>query len=191
MDYSRLHGIERARAWYVTRAKRRMRYGRLPPHPVDQATGLRSDQTISLTGYYAAQDYPDKLRRVRCYDVAPARSRVFLTNHFGLPALVVAQLYRQRWPGELFFKWVKQHLRLKAFSGRRENAVRTQLWVARCAYALVALVRKPVKSAASLFEILQVLSVSVFDKTPVATLFYEAITPNHDLNSHNQLSLFH
>jgi hypothetical protein len=190
VDYGRLHAIERARAWYVTRAKRRMRYCRLHSHPVDKATGLRSDQTVSLTGYYAAQDYPDKLRRVRFYDVEHARSLVFLTNHFGLPALVVAQLYRQRWQVELFFKWLKQHLRIKAFYGRSENAVRTQLWVALCVYALVAIVRKQVKSEASLFEILQVLSVSAFDKTPVATLFSEAITPNHDLNSHNQLSLF-
>jgi len=190
VDYGRLHAIERARAWYVTRAKRRMHYCRLHSHPVDKATGLRSDQTISLTGYYAAQDYPDKLRRVRFYDGEHARSLVLLTNHFGLPALVVAQLYRQRWQVELFFKWIKQHLRIKSFYGRSENAVRTQLWVALCVYALVAIVRKQVKSEASLFEILQVLSVSAFDKTPVATLFSEAITPNHDLNSHNQLSLF-
>ncbi len=186
VDYSRLHAIERARAWYVTRAKSRMRYCRLHSHPVDWATGLRSDQTISLTGFYAAQDYPDKLRRVRFYDVEQTRSLIFLTNHFGLPALVVAQLYRQRWQVELFFKWLKQHLRIKAFYGRSENAVRTQLWVALGVYALVAIVRKQVKSEASLFEILQVLSVSVFDKTPVATLFAEARPQNEleDMQKH-------
>lgn len=180
VDYSRLNSIERARAWYVTRAKSRMRYCRLHSHPVDRATGLRSDQTISLTGFYAAKDYPDKLRRVRFYDVEQQRGLVFLTNHFGLPALVVAQLYRQRWQVELFFKWLKQHLRIKAFYGRSENAVRTQLWVALCVYALVAMVRKQVKSEASLFEILQVLSVSVFDKTLVATLFSDA-RPQYEL----------
>ena len=163
-----------------------MRYCRLHSHPVDKTTGLRSDQTISLTGFYAARDYPDKLRRVRIYDAEHARSLVFLTNHFGLPALVVAQLYQQRWQVELFFKWLKQHLRIKAFYGRSENAVRTQLWVALCVYALVAIVRKQVKSEASLFEILQVLSVSVFDKTPVATLFAEAApqTDMCDLQKH-------
>jgi hypothetical protein len=179
VDYGRLHAIERARAWYVTRAKRRMRYCRLHSHPVDKTTGLRSDQTISLTGFYAAQDYPDKLRRVRFYDEEHQRGLVFLTNHFGLPAWLVAQLYQQRWSVELFFKWLKQHLRIKAFYGRSENAVRTQLWVALCVYALVAIVRKQAKSDASLFEILQVLSVSVFDKTPVGTLFSEA-TPRID-----------
>lgn len=186
VDYGRLHAIEAARAWYVTRAKRRMRYCRLHSHPVDKATGLRSDQTISLTGFYAAQDYPAKLRRVRIYDAKHTRSLVFLTNHFALPALVVAQLYQQRWQVELFFKWLKQHLRIKAFYGRSENAVRTQLWVALCVYALVAIVRKQVKSEASLFEILQVLSVSVFDKTPVATLFAEAAPQSEvsDLQKH-------
>lgn len=191
VDYSRLHAIERARAWYVTRAKSRMRYCRLHSHPVDRAMGLRSDQTISLTGFYAAKDYPDKLRRVRFYDVEQPRSLVFLTNHFGLPALVVAQLYRQRWQVELFFKWLKQHLRIKAFYGRSENAVRTQLWVALCVYALVAIVRKQVKSEASLFEILQVLSVSVFDKTSVATLFSDARPQNELEDMQKHLCLWH
>ena len=149
VDYGRLHAIERARAWHVTRARSRMRYCRLHSHPVDKTTGLRSDQTISLTGFYAAQDYPDKLRRVRFYDEERQRGLVFLTNHFGLPALLVAQLYQQCWSVELFFKWLKQHLRIKAFYGRSENAVRTQLWVALCVYALVAIVRKQVKSEAS------------------------------------------
>jgi hypothetical protein len=180
VDYGRLHAIEAARAWYVTRAKRRMRYCRLHSQPVDKTTGLRSDQIISLTGFYAARDDPDKLRRVRIYDAAHTRSLVFLTNHFALPAWVVAQLYQQRWQVELFFKWLKQHLRIKAFFGRSENAVRTQLWVARCVYALVSIVRKQVKSESSLFEILQVLSVSVFDQTPMATLFAEA-APQSDV----------
>ena len=190
VDYGRLHAIEAARAWSVTRAKRRMRYGRLHSHPVDKATGLRSDQTVSLTGFYAAQDYPDKLRRVRIYDAAHTRSLVFLTNHFALPALVVAQLYRQRWQVELFFKWLRQHLRIKSFYGRSENAVRTQLWIALCVYALVAMVRKQVKSEASLFEILQVLSVSVFDKTPVATLFSEASPRSDECDMQKHLCLW-
>jgi hypothetical protein len=190
VDYRRLHAIEQARAWFVIRAKSPMRYCRLHSHPVDTNTGLRSDQTITLTGRFAAQNYPDKLRRVRCYDPVRAQSLVFLTNHFGLPALLVTQLYRQRWQVELFFKWLKQHLRIKAFYGRSENAVRTQLWIALCVYALVAIARKQVKSEISLFEILQVLSVSVFEKTPITNLFAPVSSQNQPLASPNQLSLF-
>jgi hypothetical protein len=190
VDYRRLHAIEQARAWFVIRAKSPMRYCRLHSHPVDTNTGLRSDQTITLTGRFAAQNYPDKLRRVRCYDPLRAQSLVFLTNHFGLPALLVTQLYRQRWQVELFFKWLKQHLRIKAFYGRSENAVRTQLWIALCVYALVAIARKQVKSEISLFEILQVLSVSVFEKTPITNLFAPVSSQNQPLASPNQLSLF-
>ena len=190
VDYRRLHTIEQARAWFVTRAKKRMLYTRLSSQAVDRTTGLRSDQTIRLTGYYAARNYPDNLRRVRCYDAKADRSLVFLTNHFGLSAALVAQLYQQRWQVELFFRWLKQHLRIKAFYGRSENAVRTQLWIALCVYALVAIVRKQVKSQASLFEILQILSISAFDKTPVNQLFAEAEYQNHHPSIPNQLSLF-
>jgi hypothetical protein len=189
VDYGRLYHIELAHAWFVTRAKRRMKYCRLHSHPVDRGTGLRSDQIISLTGFYAAKDYPNKLRRVHFYDQAEERSLVFLTNNFLLPALLVAQLYQQRWQVELFFKWIKQHLRIKAFYGYSGNAVRTQLWVAVCVYALVAIVKKQVKNEASLFEILQVLSVSVFEKTPVATLFSQAAPQINNSILHNQLEL--
>ena len=190
VDYARLHRIERARAWFVTRAKSRMRWCRHHSLDVEKTTGLRSDQIISLTAFYAAKDYPDKLRRVRFYDVAEGRSLVFLTNHFGLPALLIAQLYRQRWQVELFFKWLKQHLRIKAFYGRSENAVRTQLWIALGVYALIAIIRKQVKSEASFFEILQVLSVSVFEKIPINELFSQASLQNMESPSHNQLCLF-
>ena len=190
VDYARLHAIERARAWFVIRAKNRMGYCRLHSNAVDTSTGLRSDQIISLNGFYAAKKYPDKLRRVRFYDSTKASSLVFLTNHFALTALLIAQLYQQRWSVELFFKWIKQHLRIKCFYGRSENAVRTQLWIAVCVYALVAIVRKEVKSEASLFEILQVLSVSVFDKTSMAELFSNVRLQNYQSITHNQLLLF-
>lgn len=190
VDYGRLHAIERARAWFVTRAKGRMRYCRHHSQSVDWVSGLRSDQIISLTGFYAQKDYPDKLRRVRFYDVEESRSLVFLTNHFALPALLIAQLYSQRWQVELFFKWLKQHLRIKAFYGRSENAVRTQLWIALCVYALVAIVRKQVKSEASFFEILQVLSVSAFEKIPINELFSQAALQNPQSSCHKQLWLF-
>jgi Domain of unknown function (DUF4372)/Transposase DDE domain len=190
LDYARLHAIERARAWFVIRAKKPMGYCRLHSQPVDRSTGLRSDQIISFNGFYAAKNYPDKLRRVRLYDATEHRSLVFLTNHFGLAASVVAQLYQQRWQVELFFKWLKQHLRIKAFYGHSENAVRTQLWIAMGVYALVSIVRKQVKSEASLFEILQVLSLSLFDKTPLAQLFSSIPPQNHELTSPNQLLLW-
>lgn len=190
VDWRRLYAIEQARAWFVVRAKKSLRYCRLHSHPVDLATGLRSDHTISLQAFYAAKKYPDKLRRVRFHDAAHRRSLVFLTNHFGLPALTVAQLYQQRWQVELFFRWIKQHLRIKTFYGTSANAVRTQLWVAVCVYALVAILKKRLGSEASLYEILQILSVSVFEKTPVTELF-QALHPQNELAlPSNQLQLF-
>lgn len=189
-DYARLHRIQNARAWFVIRARRRMSYARVHSLPVFAGTNVRSDQIIQLTGFYARKAYPERLRRVRCYDAENQRSLVFLTNHFGLPATVIGELYRQRWQVELFFKWLKQHLRIKAFYGRSENAVRTQIWVALCVYALVAIARKQAKSEASLFEILQVLSVSAFDKTPIKDLFSSTAPQNSETNPDNQLMLF-
>jgi hypothetical protein len=184
VNWRRLYTIEQARAWFVTRAKKTLRYCRLHSQPVDPATGLRSDQIISLQEYRAAKAYPDKLRRVRFYDAQHHRALVFLTNHFGLPALTVARLYQQRWQVELFFRWLKQHLRIKAFYGTSANALRTQLWVAVGVYALVALLKKRLGSDATLYEILQILSVSVFEKTPVNQLFQAS----HSLNDHSALS---
>jgi len=190
VDWRRLYAIEQARAWFVVRAKKSLRYCRLHSQPVDPASGLRSDQIISLQAFYAAKEYPDKLRRVRFYDVAHRRGLVFLTNHFGLPALTVARLYQQRWQVELFFRWLKQHLRIKAFYGTNANAVRTQLWVAVCVYALVAILKKRMGSDATLYEILQILSVSVFEKTPVAELFQALRSQNESSQFSNQLLLF-
>ena len=190
MDFDRLYAIEQARAWFVVRAKKRLRYCRLHSQPVDPTTGLRCDQIISLQAFYAARDYPDKLRRVRFYDAEHRRTFVFLTNHFGLPALTVAQLYKLRWQVELFFRWLKQHLRIKAFYGTSANAVRSQLWVAVCVYALVAILKKQLQSDASLYNILQVLSVSVFEKTPLAELFQAARCQNESSQISNQLLLF-
>jgi hypothetical protein len=190
VDYARLRVIDRAGAWFVIRAKARMKYGRSHSHSVDKSTGLRSDQTISFTGFYAAKKYPDKLRRVSFYDKKEQRTLIILTNHFGLAALMVTQLYQQRWQVELFFKWIKQHLRIKTFYGRSENAVRTQIWIAVCVYALIAIIRKQVKSEATFFEILQILSVSTFEKTPINTLFSSIPLQSNELASHNQLQLF-
>jgi len=190
LDFARLHTIEAAQAFFVIRAKERLNYCRLHSHPVARATGLRSDQTISLTGFYPAKFYPDKLRRVRFYDVEQERALVFLTNHFGLPALTVSRLYCLRWRVELFFKWIKQHLRIKAFYGTSPNAVRTQLWIAMSVYVLVAIIRKQLKIEASMFTILQILSVSAFDKTPLPQLFANVDLQSLTDDSHNQLLLF-
>jgi hypothetical protein len=190
VDWRRLYAIEQARAWFVVRAKKTLRCCRLHSQPVDVDSGLRSDQIISLQAFYAAKKYPDKLRRVRFYDVEHRRALVFLTNHFGLPALTVARLYQQRWQVELFFRWLKQHLRIKAFYGTSDNAVRTQLWVAVCVYALVAILKKRLGSNATLYEILQILSVSVFEKTPVKQLFQAFRSQNEPTSFSKQLSLF-
>ncbi len=190
LDFRRLYAIEQSQAFFVIRAKQRLQYCRLHSHPVATATGLRSDQTISLSGFYSAKAYPDKLRRVRFYDTEQQRALVFLTNHFGLPALTVAHLYCLRWRVELFFKWIKQHLRIKAFYGTSPNAVRTQLWIAVCVYVLVAIVRKQLKSQVSLFTILQILSVNAFDKTPLPQLLANADIQTSTDESHNQLLLF-
>jgi hypothetical protein len=190
VDWSRLYAIEKARAWFVVRAKKSLRCCRLHSHPVKTDTGLRSDQIINLRGFYAARDYPDKLRRVRFFDLEHRRALVFLTNHFGLPALTVARLYQQRWQVELFFRWLKQHLRVKNFYGTSDNAVRTQLWVAVCVYALVAILKKRLHSKASLYQILQILSVSVFEKTPMADLFQLISSHNESSQFSNQLELF-
>jgi hypothetical protein len=190
VDWRRLYAIEQARAWFVVRANKSLRYCRLHSQPLDRASGLRSDQIISLQAFYAAKDYPDKLRRVRFYDVEHRRGLVFLTNHFGLPALTVAQLYQQRWQVELFFRWLKQPLRIKTFYSTSANAVRTQLWVAVCVYALVALLKKRLGIDATLYEILQILSVSVLEKTPVAELFQALRSQNESSPLSNQLLLF-
>lgn len=190
LDFARLHTIEQAQAFFVIRAKQRLNYCRLHSHPVTTDTGLRSDQTISLTGFYSRRSYPDKLRRVRFYDTEQERALVFLTNHFALPALTVARLYCLRWRVELFFKWIKQHLRIMAFYGTSPNAVRTQLWIAVSVYVLVAIIRKQLKIEASMFTILQILSVSTFDKTPLPQLLVQAELQTLPDDSHNQLLLF-
>jgi|SRR5688572_9946148 len=190
VDWRRLYAIEQARAWFVVRAKKSLRYSRLHSQPIDPASGLRSDQIISLQAFYAAKKYPDKLRRVRFYDGQRQRALVFLTNHFGLSALSVAQLYQRRWQVELFFRWIKQHLRIKSFYGTSANAVRTQLWVAVSVYALVAILKKRLGSDATLYEILQILSVSVFEKTPIEQLFQALRSQNESTHLPNQLSFW-
>jgi hypothetical protein len=190
LDYTQLNAVEQARAYFIIPAKARLNYYRLSSHPVAAHTGLRSDQIIVLTGKYPRQAYPQKLRRIGYYDVQHNRRLVFLTNHFGLPALTIAQLYRCRWRVELFFKWIKQHLRIKAFYGTSPNAVRIQIWVALSVYTLVAILRRELKINASMFTILQILSVSLFEKTPLPQLFVNVDENGGPNPNHNQLMLF-
>lgn len=173
IDFERLHAIHRAGAFFVTRAKDNLSFRRLYSHPVDKGTGVRCDQTMVLSGYYPARGYPDKLRRIKYYDRDTDRHYVFLTNDFNLDAAIVARLYKYRWQIELFFKWVKQHLSIKSFWGRSENAVKTQICIALCAYLLVAILKKKLELDRNSYEILQILSVSMFDKTPITTLVSE------------------
>ena len=190
MDFARLHRIEGSSAFFVTRAKRNFQFQRLYSRPVDKSTGLQCDQTVVLTGFYSRQDYPDKLRRIRYRDPKTQKRFVFLTNNFTLAPLTITRLYRSRWRVELFFKWIKQHLRIKAFYGTSENAVKTQIWIAIAMYVLVAIVKKRLRIERSLYTILQILSVTLFEKTPILrTLSPE---PHGDIEAkhQNQLILF-
>lgn len=169
VDFTRLNKLHQAGAFFVTRAKSNMRARRLYSAPADRAAGIVCDQTIALGGQQAKQNYPERLRRVRYKDAESGETLIFLTNNFEIPALTVAALYRNRWQVELFFKWIKQHLRIKRFYGTSENAVKTQIWIAVSVYVLVAIVKKRLGLEASLYTLMQVLSVTVFEKMPIQT----------------------
>lgn len=167
LDFDRLYAIHQASAFFVTRAKSNFRFRRLYSRPVDKSTGVQSDQIVILEGFYSRKAYPDKLRRIRYFDTDQNKQFVFLTNNLALSALTIAQLFRCRWQIEIFFKWIKQHLRIKAFYGTTENAVKTQIWIAITVYVLVAVIKKQLKIDLSLYTILQILSVTLFEKTPI------------------------
>jgi hypothetical protein len=189
-DFSRLHAVTQASAFFVIRAKSNLKCRRLYSHSVDKSTGVVCDQSIILTVPKSAGDYPDKLRRVRYYDAETDKTLVFLTNNFLLPAITIAQLYKQRWQVEIFFKWIKQHLRIKSFFGTSETAVKTQIWIAISVYLIVAIIKKRLNIQESLYTILQILSVSLFERISMFQLltFYDYATDmNHNLN---QLNLF-
>jgi len=167
LDYARLYTIHMSSAIFVTRTKKNFGFSRLYSHRVDRSTGLLCDQTIVLKGFYAKKNYPEKLRRIRYFDTEKNKKLILLTNNFTLPALTIVELYRCRWQIELFFKWIKQHLRIKAFYGTSENAVKTQIWIAVSVYVLVAIIKKRMKLERSLYTILQILSVTLFEKSPI------------------------
>jgi hypothetical protein len=190
LDFSRLYNLSQASAFFLIRAKSNLQCRRIYSHPVDRSTGLIYDQTIMLTGFYQKKDYPEKIRRVKYHDAETDLTFVFLTNNFELPAITIANLYRSRWQLELFFKWIKQHLRIKSFYGTSENAVKTQIWIAISVYVVVAILKKQLLIPYSLYTILQVLSVSVFERTPIYQLFTRTKYKAENPMSCNQLNLF-
>lgn len=190
LDFARLYRIQQASAFFVTRAKSNFKFKRLYSNRVDKSTGVQCDQTIVLRGFYAKKDYPDKLRRIRYYDAENNKTLVFLTNNFMLPALTIAKLYRCRWQVELFFKWIKQHLRIKAFYGTTENAVKTQIWIAISVYVLVAIVKKRLNLNNSLYTILQILSVTLLEKIQLLQAVSSMDEVEENVDPCNQLDLF-
>jgi len=189
-DFARWFTLHQAQAFFVIRGKSNLQFRRIYTRAVDKTTGLRCDQTIALTSAKASHDYPQHLRRIKFYDAEHKKYLVFLTNNFDLPALTIAQLYRCRWQVELFFKWIKQHLRIKKFYGTTENAVKTQIWIAISVYVLVAIVKKRLKIEASLYTILQILSLTLFEKTPLDQLLTNIEMQTTEPENDNQLNLF-
>jgi hypothetical protein len=190
LDFGRLYRFHQAGSFFVTRAKSNTKAQRRYSHRVDRSTGLICDQTVLLTGAYSPQDYEAPLRRIRFKDPDTAKTLVFLTNNFVLPAFTITELYRCRWQVELFFKWIKQHLRIKAFFGTSENAVKSQLWIAVSVYVLVAIVRKRLNLSASLYQILQILSLTMFERMPLDQLLAQTVADDIATVSNKQLFLF-
>ena len=190
LDFARLYAMHQAHATFVTRAKSNTQCRRLYSRPVDKTTGLRSDQTILLTGVQSAKDYPEQLRLVKFSDLEINKRFTFLTNNFETDALTVAQLYKCRWKVELFFRWIKQHLRIKAFLGTSQNAVKSQIWIAISIYVLVAIIKKRLNLKLSLYIILQILSVTIFEKTPISQALTKTDVNKQNAQNANQLTLF-
>jgi len=190
LDFRRLYQLHQNSAVFVTRSKTNTGLRRIYSHKSDKAAGIKSDQTVALTGFYSKKDYPEKLRRVKYYDENKGRSFVFLTNQFTLPAITIAELYRYRWPVEIFFKWIKQHLRIKKFYGTSENAVKTQIWIAVSTYLLVAIMKKRLKIELTLYTILQILSITLFEKIPIFQALTEKNYRNQKVAGPIQLKLF-
>jgi transposase len=190
VDFERLYVFTLSAAFFVVRTKSNVLIQRRYSHPVDKATGVRSDHTVILTAINSVKAYPDQLRRVSYLDVNTRKRFKFLTNNFALPALTIALIYKSRWQVELFFKWIKQHLRIKAFFGTSENAVKTQIWIAVSVYVLVAIVRKRMSLDFSLYQILQILSLTLFEKTPILQALQASDPKNSLFDDGNQLILF-
>jgi len=190
LDFERLFFLKEQLSFFVIRAKKNFQFQRMYSRPMDKSLGLICDQTIRLTGLYSEKHYPEKLRRIRYFDSETEKHLTFLTNNFSLPAITITQLYKCRWQVELFFKWIKQHLRIKAFYGTSKNAIKTQIWIAISVYVLIAIIKKRLKIEKSLYTILQILSVTVFEKVPILQALAEFNSQEKIGNSDNQLLLF-
>jgi transposase len=187
IDFERLYNIHQHKAFFVTRAKSNFQFNRINSAKVDKSIGIMCDQTIQLGGYYAYKEYPEKLRRIKFYDVEQKRTLIFITNNFTLSAIDIAMLYKYRWKVELFFKWIKQHLKIKSFWGQSENAVKTQVYIAIITYTLIAIIKSKIKSNYTSYEILQILSASLFDKTQLNQLLQSPISQNVKEQEYKQL----
>jgi hypothetical protein len=190
IDFARLYRLHQAGAFFVILAKSNLRSQRIYSHPINKKTSLRCDQTISLVNYYASKDYPERLRRVKKYDNEQNRSLVFLTNIFSLPALTIPELYKCRWQIELFFKWIKQNLKIKSFYGTSENAVKLQIWIGIAVYVLVAIIKKQLHLSIQLYTFLQILSVNIFQRTPILQLLMDTDELTNESRNYKQLNLF-
>ena len=190
IDFDRLYMLNLNNSYFVTCAKSNMKFRRIYSHQIDKSTGLICDQTIALINYYSVKDYPDKLRRIKYFDPEKNKRFVFLTNNFSLPAITIANLYRQRWQIELFFRWIKEHLRIKSFYGNSSNAVKTQIWIAISTFVLLAIVKKRLRIQQSLYTFLKVISITIFEKTPIFQLFEHENYKNYSSDNDNQLFLF-
>lgn len=189
-DFERLYKINQANAFFVIRAKKNFKHKRIYSNKVDKSTGLKFDQIVKLTGTKTSIAYPEKLRLIKFYDKSKPKTYRFLTNNFEIDAFSITMLYKNRWQIELFFKWIKQHLKIKKFWGFSENAVKSQIWIALCTYLIIAILKKQLNLDKSLYEILQILSISTFDKTPVNQLLMKTKLQNKEKGNHNQLILF-
>jgi hypothetical protein len=190
VDFDRLYSIHNASAFFITRARKPFNCRRIYSAKVDKQTGVRCDQTIKLTGFYVSKDYPEKFRRIKYYDLETDKTFVFLSNNFELTAKEIAMLYKHRWFIEVFFKWIKQHLKIKSFWGTSPNAVKTQIWIAISVYVIVLILKKKLRLTQSIYEILQVLSINIFDKEPIYQLFSKSDLQNFKELDPNQLKMF-
>jgi len=190
IDYNRLYTIHKANAFFITRAKQKMDCRRVKSYPTDKPNGVMCDQLVLLNNFYPARDYPERIRRIKFYDKENNRILIFLTNNFNLKAVEIAQLYKHRWKIELFFKWIKQHLKIKSFWGHSENAVKTQVWIAVATYVLVAIAKKKFMLKQSLYEIIQILSITIFQKMPINQLFQQSQKQYFKELKDNQLNIF-
>ncbi len=190
LDFERLYKLHQVPAFFIIRSKSNINFRRMYSRPIDKSCGLRCDQVVKLNNYYAKKDYPERIRRIKYYDALSDNRLTFLTNHFHLPAITIADLYKCRWQVELFFKWIKQHLRIKKFYGTSENAVKTQIWIAISVYVLVAIMKKRMKIDLSLYTMLQIFSITLFEKIPILQVLTETDYKNKMTSNCIQLKLF-